>query len=124
MLEEEMCQWITVEVPPLSCLLALHFYRYMSLGVVDAVAETPAACESFHIPFQSVSDEVVVRISCIADELNSFVLYQIKGSNEVLAAMGRGHTREKYLHIVDRIRSVSTVVALIILVFFVGGAAA
>lgn len=57
--------------------------RYMSLGVVDAVAETQAACESFHIPFQS-------------------------GSNEILAAMGRGHTREKYLHIVDRIRSVST----------------
>ena len=55
--------------------------RYMSLGVVDAVAETPAACESFHIPFQS-------------------------GSNRILAAMGRGHTREKYLHIVDRIRSV------------------
>lgn len=55
--------------------------RYMSLGVVEAVAETPAACESFHIPFQS-------------------------GSNEVLARMGRGHTREKYLHIVDRIRSV------------------
>lgn len=54
--------------------------RYMSLGVVDAVADTPAACESFHIPFQS-------------------------GSNEVLAAMGRGHTREKYLHIIDRIRS-------------------
>jgi len=54
--------------------------RYMSLGVVDSVAETPAACESFHIPFQS-------------------------GSNDVLAAMGRGHTREKYLHIVDRIRT-------------------
>jgi len=55
--------------------------RYMSLGVVDAVADTPAACESFHVPFQS-------------------------GSNEVLAAMGRGHTREKYLTIIDRIRSV------------------
>lgn len=57
----------------------------MSLGVVDAVAETSAACESFHIPFQS-------------------------GSDEVLAAMGRGHTRKKYLHIVDRIRSVSAAV--------------
>jgi hypothetical protein len=56
--------------------------RYMSLGVVDAVAETPTACESFHIPFQS-------------------------GSNRILAAMGRGHTREKYLYIVERIRSVS-----------------
>ena len=56
--------------------------RYMSLGVVDSVAETPAACESFHIPFQS-------------------------GSNEILKRMGRGHTREKYLRIVDRIRTVS-----------------
>lgn len=53
--------------------------RYMSLGVVDAVAETKAACEYFHIPFQS-------------------------GSNSVLAAMGRGHTREKFLRIVDRVR--------------------
>jgi tRNA-2-methylthio-N6-dimethylallyladenosine synthase len=62
--------------------------RYMSLGVVDAVAETPAVCENFHIPFQS-------------------------GSNEILASMGRGHTREKYLHIVDRIRSVSPSVLLL-----------
>lgn len=82
--------------------------RYMSLGVVDAVgkkivdtflflfhpfkkllfltkiilyvAETPTACENFHVPFQS-------------------------GSDEVLQAMGRGHTREKYLQIVDRIRT-------------------
>lgn len=54
--------------------------RYMSMGVIDAVAETPSACESFHIPFQS-------------------------GSNRILATMGRGHTREKYLHIIDRIRS-------------------
>jgi len=53
--------------------------RYMSLGVVDAVAETKAACEYFHIPFQS-------------------------GSNAVLKAMGRGHTREKFLSIVDRVR--------------------
>jgi len=53
--------------------------RYMSLGVVDAVSETQAACEYFHIPFQS-------------------------GSNAILKAMGRGHTREKFLQIVDRIR--------------------
>jgi len=53
--------------------------RYMSLGVVDAVADTPTACEYFHIPFQS-------------------------GSNSVLKAMGRGHTREKFLQIVDRVR--------------------
>ncbi len=53
--------------------------RYMSLGVVDAVADTPAACEYFHIPFQS-------------------------GSNAILKAMGRGHTREKFLSIVDRVR--------------------
>jgi tRNA-2-methylthio-N6-dimethylallyladenosine synthase len=55
--------------------------RYMSMGVIDSVAETPAACESFHIPFQS-------------------------GSNHILSLMGRGHTREKYLRIVDRIRTV------------------
>jgi len=53
--------------------------RYMSLGVVDAVAETSAACEYFHVPFQS-------------------------GSNAILKAMGRGHSRERFLSIVDRIR--------------------
>ena len=53
--------------------------RFMSLSVIDAVAETPTACLNFHIPPQS-------------------------GSNAVLQAMGRGHTREKYLQIVDRIR--------------------
>lgn len=57
--------------------------RYMSLSVVDAVADTPAACESFHVPFQS-------------------------GSDEILEAMGRGHTVEKYKSIIDRIRTVST----------------
>ena len=40
--------------------------KYMSLGVVDAVAETQTACEGFHVPFQS-------------------------GSNAILQAMGRGH---------------------------------
>jgi tRNA-2-methylthio-N6-dimethylallyladenosine synthase len=53
--------------------------RYMSLGVVDAVAETPTACLNFHIPPQS-------------------------GSDEILKAMGRGHNRLKFLKIVDRIR--------------------
>lgn len=53
--------------------------RYMSLGVIDAVAETPTACWNFHVPYQS-------------------------GSNAILSAMGRGHTREKYLQIIDRIR--------------------
>jgi len=53
--------------------------RYMSVSVVDAVAETPAACHAFHVPFQS-------------------------GSNEILQQMGRGHTREKYLRIMKRIK--------------------
>ena len=54
--------------------------RYMSERVVDAVARHPkvlAPC--FHIPFQS-------------------------GSNRVLKDMARGHTREKYLKIVERIK--------------------
>lgn len=53
--------------------------RYMNLDVVDAVAETPTACLNFHVPFQA-------------------------GSDAVLHAMGRGHTRAKFLQIVDRIR--------------------
>lgn len=52
----------------------------MSLSVVDEILNTPSVCEYFHIPFQS-------------------------GSNAILKSMGRGHTREKYLRIVDRIRS-------------------
>mmetsp|Transcript_15808 Transcript_15808/g.32770 ORF Transcript_15808/g.32770 Transcript_15808/m.32770 type:complete len:632 (+) Transcript_15808:217-2112(+) len=55
--------------------------RYMSLSVVDEILNTPTVCESIHIPFQS-------------------------GSDAILSSMGRGHTRKKYLHIVDRIRSV------------------
>ena len=71
---------IVGEVSGLKCLQFVTSHpRYMSLGVIDAVAETPTACLNFHIPPQS-------------------------GSNEVLDAMGRGHTREKYLQIVDRIR--------------------
>ena len=55
--------------------------KFMSLGVVDDVADTPAACENFHFPFQS-------------------------GFNDILVAMGRGgHTWEKYLHIMDRIHT-------------------
>jgi len=53
--------------------------RYMSPRVIDAVAEVPAACEMFHIPFQS-------------------------GDDEILEAMVRGHTAEKYLQIVANIR--------------------
>jgi len=53
--------------------------KYMSLGVVDAVADCAACCDYFHVPFQS-------------------------GSNEVLARMGRGYTRNRFLAIVDRIR--------------------
>ena len=54
--------------------------RYMSKGVVDAVASHSSICNSFHIPFQS-------------------------GNNKVLLEMGRGHTREKYLQIVKRVRT-------------------
>jgi len=53
--------------------------RYMSERVVDAVAETPALCEMFHIPFQS-------------------------GDDEVLHNMARGYTAERFLQIVQRIR--------------------
>jgi tRNA-2-methylthio-N6-dimethylallyladenosine synthase len=51
----------------------------MSPRVVAAVRDSKAACEVFHIPFQS-------------------------GDNEVLKGMRRGHTRETYVRIVKRIR--------------------
>jgi tRNA-2-methylthio-N6-dimethylallyladenosine synthase len=53
--------------------------KYMSKRVVDAVAETPSACEMFHIPFQS-------------------------GDDEILDRMARGYTVKKFLSIVERIR--------------------
>lgn len=52
----------------------------MSLSVVEAVARHPKLCKCFHIPFQA-------------------------GDDEILAAMGRGHTVEQYCTIIDRIRS-------------------
>ena len=53
--------------------------RYFSDRLIDACAELPKVCEHFHIPFQS-------------------------GDNEVLKAMGRGYTVERYKRILERIR--------------------
>ncbi|MCG9886971.1 MAG: tRNA (N6-isopentenyl adenosine(37)-C2)-methylthiotransferase MiaB [Cyanobacteria bacterium] len=55
--------------------------RYFTERLIHTCAELPKVCEHFHIPFQS-------------------------GDNELLKAMGRGYTREKYLRIIDTIRSV------------------
>jgi tRNA-2-methylthio-N6-dimethylallyladenosine synthase len=54
--------------------------RYMSMGVIDAVASTPNMCEMFHLPVQA-------------------------GDDEILRRMSRGYTVAKYLEIVDRIRT-------------------
>jgi len=51
----------------------------MSMRVIDAVAETPAVCEMFHIPVQS-------------------------GDDEVLREMGRGYTVKRFKQIVANIR--------------------
>jgi tRNA-2-methylthio-N6-dimethylallyladenosine synthase len=53
--------------------------RYFTERLIRACAELPKVCEHFHIPFQS-------------------------GDNEVLKAMGRGYTQEKYRRIIDMIR--------------------
>jgi tRNA-2-methylthio-N6-dimethylallyladenosine synthase len=53
--------------------------RYFVERLIRACAELPKVCEHFHIPFQS-------------------------GDNDVLKAMGRGYTREKYLRIIETIR--------------------
>lgn len=53
--------------------------RYFTERLIRACAELPKVCEHFHIPFQS-------------------------GNNEVLKAMGRGYTQEKYRRIIETIR--------------------
>ncbi|MDB9445308.1 tRNA (N6-isopentenyl adenosine(37)-C2)-methylthiotransferase MiaB [Anabaena sp. CS-542/02] len=53
--------------------------RYFTERLIRACAELPKVCEHFHIPFQS-------------------------GDNEVLKAMSRGYTQEKYRRIIDTIR--------------------
>lgn len=54
--------------------------RYFTERLIRACAELPKVCEHFHIPFQS-------------------------GDNQVLKAMARGYTQEKYRRIIDRIRT-------------------
>lgn len=53
--------------------------RYFTERLIKACAELPKVCEHFHIPFQS-------------------------GDNDVLKAMSRGYTHQKYRRIIDTIR--------------------
>ncbi|MEL6136498.1 MAG: tRNA (N6-isopentenyl adenosine(37)-C2)-methylthiotransferase MiaB [Cyanobacteria bacterium J06628_6] len=53
--------------------------RYFTERLVKACHELPKVCEHFHIPFQS-------------------------GDNDVLKAMSRGYTHEKYRRIIDTVR--------------------
>lgn len=54
--------------------------RYFTERLIKACCELPKVCEHFHIPFQS-------------------------GDNQVLKAMSRGYTQEKYRRIIDLVRS-------------------
>ncbi len=53
--------------------------RYFTERLIDACADLPKVCEHFHIPFQS-------------------------GDDDVLKAMARGYTVDRYRRIVERIR--------------------
>lgn len=53
--------------------------RYFTERLIRACKELPTVCEHFHIPFQS-------------------------GDNDILKAMARGYTQEKYRRIIDTIR--------------------
>jgi len=53
--------------------------RYFTERLIRACSELPKVCQHFHIPFQS-------------------------GNNEILKAMARGYTHEKYRRIIDTIR--------------------
>ena len=55
--------------------------RYFTDRLINACAELPTVCEHFHIPFQS-------------------------GDNDILKAMARGYTQEKYRRIIDKIRDI------------------
>lgn len=55
--------------------------RYFTERLIKACGELPKVCEHFHIPFQS-------------------------GDNDILKAMARGYTHEKYRRIIDKIRAV------------------
>jgi tRNA-2-methylthio-N6-dimethylallyladenosine synthase len=54
--------------------------RYFTERLIQTCAELPKVCEHFHIPFQS-------------------------GDNDLLKAMARGYTHEKYRRIIDKIRA-------------------
>jgi tRNA-2-methylthio-N6-dimethylallyladenosine synthase len=54
--------------------------RYFTERLIKTCAELPKVCEHFHIPFQS-------------------------GNNDILKAMSRGYTQEKYRRIIDTIRA-------------------
>lgn len=54
--------------------------RYFTERLIRACHELPKVCEHFHIPFQS-------------------------GDNEILKAMSRGYTHQKYRQIIEKIRS-------------------
>jgi tRNA-2-methylthio-N6-dimethylallyladenosine synthase len=53
--------------------------RYFTERLIRACADLPKVCEHFHIPFQS-------------------------GDNDILKAMSRGYTQEKYRRIIDTVR--------------------
>jgi tRNA-2-methylthio-N6-dimethylallyladenosine synthase len=53
--------------------------RYFTTRLIEACANLPKVCQHFHIPFQS-------------------------GNNEILKAMARGYTHEKYRSIISKIR--------------------
>lgn len=55
--------------------------RYFTDRLIRACADLPKVCEHFHIPFQS-------------------------GDNEILKAMSRGYTHERYRRIIETIRSI------------------
>jgi len=68
------------EVPGIERLrFATSHPRYFTDRLIRACAELPKVCEHFHIPFQS-------------------------GDNDILKAMSRGYTHEKYRRIINTVR--------------------
>lgn len=72
--------YLVHDVPGIERLrFATSHPRYFTERLIKACQELPKVCEHFHIPFQS-------------------------GDNDILKAMKRGYTVEKYRQIIDKIR--------------------
>ncbi len=82
--------------------------KYMSKGIIDAVAELPNLCEYFHLPLQHGSDEILTRMNrrntmAEYDELISYVRHKVPDAivTTDLIVGFPGETEEHFLETIN-----------------------